>query len=47
MLVVKEMLVLGDYPTQGWRFWAFMAPVVALGIIGLAVMFTVTGGTGG
>ncbi len=47
LLVPKEMSVFGDYPTQGWRYWAFMTFVVALGIIGFALMFAVTGGTAG
>jgi hypothetical protein len=47
LLVLKEMSVFGDYPTQGWRYWAFMTFVVALGIIGFALMFAVTGGTAG
>jgi hypothetical protein len=37
--------MIGDYPTRGWKFRAFLALVVALGLIGLVLMFTVGGVT--
>ncbi len=34
----------GDYPAGGgWRFWVFMAGIIALGLVGLALMFAVGG----
>jgi hypothetical protein len=38
------MPVFGDYPTEGWKFWAFMTFVAALGFVGIALMAAVTGG---
>jgi hypothetical protein len=38
------MPVVADYPTHGWRFWAFMAVVVTLGLVGVVLMLAVTGG---
>ncbi len=39
----------GDYPAGGgWRFWAFMAGTIVLGLVGLALMFAIIGhGQGG
>ncbi len=34
----------GDYPAGGgWRFWAFIARTIVLGLVGLALMFRVMG----
>jgi hypothetical protein len=30
--------MLGGYPTRGWRMWAFVARIVIVGLIGLALM---------
>ena len=35
--------MIGDYPTQGWKFWVLVAVVVALGLIGVALMIAVGG----
>jgi hypothetical protein len=24
----------GDYPTEGWRFWAMLAGIVMIGLLG-------------
>ena len=37
--------MIGDYPTRGWKFRAFLALVVVIGLIGVALMFTVGGVT--
>jgi hypothetical protein len=28
----------GDYPTEGWRMWAFVATTVVTGFVGLALL---------
>jgi hypothetical protein len=35
--------MVGDYPTEGWRFWVFLLGVTLLGAIGLIVMLAVKG----
>jgi hypothetical protein len=30
-----------DYPTEGWQFWAFLAGMAILGVIGIALMLAV------
>ncbi len=35
--------MIGDYPTPGWKFRAFLALVVVIGLIGIVLMFTVGG----
>ena len=37
--------MIGDYPTRGWKFRAFLALVMVIGLIGVALMFTVGGVT--
>ncbi len=37
--------MIGDYPTRGWKFRAFLALVVVIGLIGIVLMFTVGGVT--
>jgi hypothetical protein len=37
--------MIGDYPTRGWKFRAFLALVAVIGIIGIVLMFTVGGVT--
>ena len=36
----------GDYPTDGWRFWVFIAGMAALGLIGVVLVFAVGGHSG-
>ena len=36
--VPREVLMFGDYPRRGRRFWLFLAVVVALDLIGTAMM---------
>ena len=35
---VREASMFGDYPRNGPRLWLFIAVVVALGLIGMALM---------
>ena len=35
--------MIGDYPTRGWKFRAFLALVVVIGLIGIVLMFAVGG----
>ena len=35
--------MIGDYPTRGWKFRAFIALVVVIGLLGVVLMFTVGG----
>ena len=37
--------MIGDYPTRGWKFRAFLALVVVIGLIGIVLMLTVGGVT--
>ncbi len=37
--------MIGDYPTRGWKFRAFLALVVVIGLIGIVLMITVGGVT--
>jgi hypothetical protein len=37
--------MIGDYPTRGWKFRAFLALVALIGLIGVVLMFTVGGVT--
>lgn len=37
--------MIGDYPTQGWKFWAALAFIVVLGLIGVALVVAMTGHT--
>jgi hypothetical protein len=34
-----EMGMIGDYPIEGWRFWAFIAGTVAVELFGVVLMF--------
>jgi hypothetical protein len=31
----------GNYPTEGWRFWALMAGIAVIGLIGVAMVLVV------
>jgi hypothetical protein len=33
----------GDYPTEGWRMWAFVAGTTTVGFVGLVLMVIVNG----
>ncbi len=35
--------MIGDYPTRGWKFRAFLALVVVIGLIGIVLVITVGG----
>ena len=35
---VREVSVLGDYPTRGRRLWLFLAAVAVIGLFGLVMM---------
>ncbi len=35
--------MIGDYPVHGWKFRAYLALIVAVGLIGLVLMLTVGG----
>ncbi len=37
--------MIGDYPTRGWKFRAFLALVVVIGLMGIVLMITVGGVT--
>lgn len=37
--------MIGDYPTRGWKYRAFLILVVVIGLIGVALMLTVGGVT--
>jgi hypothetical protein len=37
--------MIGDYPTRGWKYRAFLVLVVMIGLIGVALMLTVGGVT--
>ena len=41
----EERLMIGDYPTRGWKFRVVMALIAVIGLIGVALMFTVGGVT--
>ena len=32
---------LANYPTEGWRYWAFLAGIVMIGLLGLVMMLLV------
>jgi hypothetical protein len=36
----KSMEV-GNYPTEGWRFWALLAGIAVIGLIGVAMVLVV------
>ena len=38
----KSMEV-GDYPTEGWRFWAMLTGIVMIGLFGLMMAVVVRG----
>ncbi len=44
-MLEREVLMIGDYPTRGWKFRAFLALVALIGLIGVVLMFTVGGVT--
>jgi hypothetical protein len=35
--------MLGDYPVRGRKFWAALVGIVALGLLGVAIMLMVGG----
>ena len=35
--------MIGHYPVEGWRMWAFVAVTVAVGIIGLGLIVVANG----
>jgi purine nucleoside phosphorylase len=35
--------MIGDYPTRGWKFRAFLALVVVIGLTGIVLMTAVGG----
>ncbi len=35
---VREVSVLGNYPTRGRRLWLFLAAVAVIGLIGVVMM---------
>ena len=32
---------LGNYPTEGWRFWVLLAGIVMAGLLGLVMVLVV------
>jgi hypothetical protein len=40
---VGTPMLLSHYPTRGWRFWAFMAGIVAVGLFGVSLVLIVGG----
>jgi hypothetical protein len=38
-----EMAMLPDYPTDGWRFYAFVAGIVVVGLLGVFLMLLIGG----
>ena len=38
-----EMTMTGDPPTEGWRYWAFIAGLVVVGLFGVFLMLTIGG----
>jgi hypothetical protein len=36
-------MAMPDYPTEGWRLWAFIAGIVAVGLFGVLLMLLVGG----
>ena len=38
-----EVAMLGDPPTEGWRYRAFIAGLVVLGLFGVVLMLTIGG----
>jgi hypothetical protein len=38
-----EVAMLGDPPTEGWRYWAFIAGLVVVGLFGVFLMLTIGG----
>jgi hypothetical protein len=39
----EEVAMIGDYPTEGWRLWAFVAGLVLVGLVGEMLMLVVGG----
>lgn len=35
--------MVGEYPTQGWRYWAFLAGTITLGCVGVVFMLAIHG----
>jgi len=33
----------GDYPTEGWRFWAMLTGIVMIGLFGLMMAVVLRG----
>ena len=43
MLGSWEALMIGNYPIRGWKFRAYLALIVVIGLIGIVLMLTVGG----
>jgi len=40
-----EIMMIGDYPTGGWRLWTFIAGLVGVGLLGVFLMLATGGGS--